>query len=149
MPSRNIAVDESTVPFKGKAVIKMYNSQKPNKWGFKICVLPDRKTQPYYVKETTDQLAWQDLPFTARIVLHLVNKVIFSANTTGCHAYTDRFYISVQLAQELQKLKVHITGSHAKPVKHARTTKKEKCQNQYAAVTYKRNDITYSAGLER
>jgi len=32
-PGRNVAVDESTVGYKGRIIFKTYNPQKPTKWG--------------------------------------------------------------------------------------------------------------------
>lgn len=34
-----LCVDEQTVPFKGKSVLKQYLPKKPKKWGYKILVL--------------------------------------------------------------------------------------------------------------
>ena len=40
LPRKNIAVDEGTVPFKGRIHFKCYNPNKPDKYGiktFKVC----------------------------------------------------------------------------------------------------------------
>jgi hypothetical protein len=60
VPSKNIAIDESTVVFKGKIIFKTYNPKKPTKWGIRIFVLADsdsgyvHSTIPYYGKLTGD-----------------------------------------------------------------------------------------------
>jgi hypothetical protein len=33
VPGRNVAIDESTVGFKGRIHFKCYNPKKPTKWG--------------------------------------------------------------------------------------------------------------------
>lgn len=116
-PSSNISVDESTVGFKGKIVFKCYNKLKPIKWGLRIYVLADSingyicALEPYFGSITTQNLIRPDQPFTVRIVLHLVNKLLDNSDPTGLHVFTDRFYTSYILAQELLKLNIHLTGT--------------------------------------
>ncbi|CAC5370491.1 unnamed protein product [Mytilus coruscus] len=40
-PHRNITVDETMIPFKGRVQFKQYMAQKPHKWGVKAWVLAD------------------------------------------------------------------------------------------------------------
>lgn len=117
VPGQQIAIDESTVGFKGRIVFKMYNPQKPTKWGLRVYVLADSTTGyvsvmvPYYGSCTTLQLVRPDLPFTARIVLDLCQTLLQSTNGTGFHLYTDRFYTGYELAIELLKLGIQTTGT--------------------------------------
>ena len=67
--------------------------------------------QPYYGKETTDVLIRPDLPFTSRIVLHLVEELLAKSTGTGYHLYTDRFYTGYYLATELHNKGLHLTGT--------------------------------------
>ena len=114
---RDIAIDETTVAFKGRAGFKMYNPQKPTKWGLRIYTLGDSATgyivtfEPYYGQKTTESLTRPDLPFTSRIVIHLVNQLLQETNATGYHLFTDRYYTSYVLAVELLKMNVHLTGT--------------------------------------
>jgi hypothetical protein len=117
-PGENLSVDESTIGYKGRIVFKCYNPQKPTKWGLRVFVLANSKTgyifafEPYFGAPTTDSLDRPELPFTARIVLHLCSKILPSTdNTTGYHIFTDRFYTGVELAMELLKIGYHITGT--------------------------------------
>lgn len=54
-PTKYLSADESTVSFKGRVVFKMYNPQKPTKWGLRLYVLADSTNGyvsviiPYYV----------------------------------------------------------------------------------------------------
>ena len=44
IPSQNIALDESTIAFKGRVAFKMYNPAKPTKWGLRVYVIADCDT---------------------------------------------------------------------------------------------------------
>ena len=66
---------------------------------------------PYYGKFTTDRLVRPDLPFTSRIVLQLCNMLLSSVNESGYHIFTDRFYTSPILCEELRKMNFHLTGT--------------------------------------
>ena len=86
-PQQKIAVDESTVEYKGRLIFKTYNLQKPTKWGLRGYFLAECKSgyicsfEPYFGKQTTESLPWPDQPFTSRIVLHFVDQVSLSFNT--------------------------------------------------------------------
>jgi hypothetical protein len=70
VPGRNVAIDESTVGFKGRIQFKCYNLKKPTKWGLQIFCLWDSENGyvffriPYYGKPTTESFICPDLPFT-------------------------------------------------------------------------------------
>ncbi|KAK8759488.1 hypothetical protein V5799_018670 [Amblyomma americanum] len=112
-----ICIDESTVGFKGRVSFKCYNPQKPTKWGMRVYALADCQTgyisaiEPYYGSTTTDSLGRPELPFTCRIVLHLLQKVQQATPGSGYHLYTDRFYTSPMLAEELLLQRVQLTGT--------------------------------------
>jgi len=61
-PGQDIAIDESTISFKGRIVFKMYNPQKPTKWGLRVYTIADSTTGyiagfvPYFGKPTTESL---------------------------------------------------------------------------------------------
>ena len=90
-PHQKIAVDESTVGYNGRIFFKTYNPQKPTKWGLRVFVLAECKTgyicsfQPYFGKQTIENLFWLDQPFTSRIVLYLIDQVNAYAPCTGYH----------------------------------------------------------------
>lgn len=117
IPPQKISIDESTVGFKGRVKWKFYNPNKPTKWGLRIYCLCSKSGYvscfiPYYGKETTDSLMRPELPFTCRIVLELIAILLEKCNNgSGFHLYTDRFYTSPKLAEELRKIKIHLTGT--------------------------------------
>ncbi|MGH0118120.1 UNVERIFIED_CONTAM: hypothetical protein FKN15_044422 [Acipenser sinensis] len=117
IPGRDICIDESTVGFKGRIIFKCYNPQKPTKWGMRVFVLADCETGyvsaivPYFGSPTTDSLLRPDMPFSSRIVLHLCETLLQTTNGHGFHLFTDRFYTGYDLAMELLKIKIHLTGT--------------------------------------
>ncbi|XP_026475392.1 piggyBac transposable element-derived protein 4-like [Ctenocephalides felis] len=118
VPSREISVDKSVVGFKGKISFITYNPNKPTKWGIRIYVMADANTGyvytilPYYGSLTSHQLVRPDLPVTTRIVLNLCQKLLdYNPGCQGHHFYTDRYYTSIPLAEELLKLNVYLTGT--------------------------------------
>ena len=54
------------------------------------------------------------MPFTTRIVLLLVGKLLAKAGGSGYHVYTDRFYTSFTLVRQLLQNGVHLTGTAQK-----------------------------------
>jgi hypothetical protein len=115
-PTQYLSAGESTVNFKGCVVFKMYNPQKPTKWGLCIYVIADSTNGyvcgliPYYGSITTKSLMHPEL-FTSRIVVELISKVQNVTHEKGYHLYTDKFYTNLDLARELLKRKVHLTGT--------------------------------------
>ncbi|KAM7315674.1 piggyBac transposable element-derived protein 4-like [Ixodes scapularis] len=144
-PGPKICVDESTVGFKGRVSFKCYNPQKPTKWGLRVYVLADCRTgyvsafEPYYGSTTTESLCRPDLPFTCRIVLHLLDKVQCASLKSGYHLYTDRFYTSPQLAEELLSQDVLLTGTVMTNRKHMPQQLKKKMKKGDVAA-YRKGD---------
>ncbi|XP_017763339.1 PREDICTED: uncharacterized protein LOC108553081 [Eufriesea mexicana] len=117
-PGNEICVDESIVKFKGRVSFITYNRKKPTIWGIEIYTLADSGTGyicgilPYYGSLTTQILIRPDLPVTARIPLHLYTMLLNRGpGAQGHHMFTDRYYTSYVLANELHKLKCHLTGT--------------------------------------
>ena len=118
IPGRNICIDESTIGFKGRAIIKCFNPKKPTKWGLRVYVLTDSVTfyitciEPSYGSKITQALPRPQTPFTTRIVLHLCDKLVnATANATGYHLYIDRFYTGCDLTAELLNIGYYVTGT--------------------------------------
>lgn len=117
-PNKHVSIDESTIGFKGRVSFRVYNKDKPTKWGIKVYVLADSLNgyvfalEPYFGSQTTAALIRPDLPVTVRLVVHLTQKLLDSGNGTGgYHVFTDRYYTSPQLAKELLDMGVNLTGT--------------------------------------
>lgn len=117
-PGEQICVDESTIKFKGRVSFITYNPKKPTKWGIRVYTMADSNTGyvcgilPYYGALTTEKLIRPDLPVSTRIPLHLYKMMLDKIpGAQGHHMFTDRYYTSYILAQELRELKCHLTGT--------------------------------------
>jgi hypothetical protein len=112
-PTQYLSADESTVNFKGRVVFKNVQST----WGLRIYAIADSTNGyvcgliPYYGSITTKSLMHLELIFTSRIVLELASKAQNTTPDKGYHLYSDRFYTNLDLALELLKRKVHLTGT--------------------------------------
>jgi hypothetical protein len=100
VPGRNVAIDRSTVGFKGRIQFKCYNLKKPTKWGLWIFCLCDSENGCVF----SHSLLWQD---NNRTSCSSWLAIYVSNSGSGYHIYTDGFYTSPQLAWELHEMKIH------------------------------------------
>ena len=109
---RQIAVDESVITFKGRVSFRQYLKGKPNPWGIKAFVLADSNTGYmhnmliYYGRDTA-LVDRPELSHTVKVVITLVEYL----KNQGHDLYTDRFYTSPVLADNLDPLGITITGT--------------------------------------
>jgi hypothetical protein len=110
----SIATEESTVGFKHKIIFKIYNPKEPKKWGIRLFVLAESDTGyvhsiiPNYGKLMGNErnLPYSEKLFISRIVLSLMDRLCLSVSgTNDYHLFTDRYYSSFELAQELDNRK--------------------------------------------
>ena len=95
------------------------NAVTPTKWGLRVYTTGMCESVSAYVVEfvlhygkfTTDRLVRPDLPFTSRIVLQLCNMLLSKVDESGYHIFTDRFYTSPRLCEDLRKMGFHLTGT--------------------------------------
>lgn len=106
-PGDRVAVDESLIAFKGKVSFRVYNKNKPTKFGIKVFVLS--ACENGYIFDFIPYLGKQELiPKSSllkitQIVKSLVESVVYkdpSNPTRGLNVYTDRYYTSPELATE-------------------------------------------------
>ena len=75
--------------------------------GYICAILPSS-----YGSLTTEKLIRPDLPVSTRIPLHLYAMLLEKIpGAQGHHMFIDRYYTSFILAEELLKLKCHLTGT--------------------------------------
>ncbi|CAK9810844.1 PiggyBac transposable element-derived protein 4 [Anthophora plagiata] len=156
IPYEAVAVDESVVKFKGKIAFITYNPNKPTKWGIRIYALADSKTGylftilPYYGSITSDNISRPDLPVTTRIPLHLYQKLLDRIpNAKGYHMYTDRYYTSIPLAEELLKMNCHLTGTIKVNRKGVPKEMKKPKFSTRKTVTYRKSRTTLLAWKDK
>ncbi|XP_014610408.1 PREDICTED: uncharacterized protein LOC106790182 [Polistes canadensis] len=103
VPGQNICVDESVVKFKGKISFITHNPNKPTKWGIRIYVLADSETGYVYI------VFFHTMENHSASLPTIIRDQVPTAK--GYHMHTDRYYTSIPLAQELRKMKCHLTGT--------------------------------------
>ena len=105
-PGKEIAVDESMIPYKGRTSLMQYMPAKPTKWGLKAWGLADSKTgymynwQLYLGKETVQR----HLPVAHTVVKDLCTPLF----DKGHVVYMDNFFSSPALFADLA---THQTGA--------------------------------------
>ncbi|XP_047361946.1 piggyBac transposable element-derived protein 4-like [Vespa velutina] len=156
IPYKAVVVDESIVKCKGRIAFITYNPNKPTKWGIRIYALTDSKTGylftilPYYGSITSDNISRSDLPVTTRIPLHLYNKLLNRIpDAKGYHMYTDRYYTSILLAEELLKMNCHLTGTIQVNRKGVPTQIKKPKFSRKTTVAYRKNSTTLLAWKDK
>ncbi len=110
-PAREIAIDESMISFRCRVSFRQYLKGKPNPWGTKAFVLSDGsgylyRAVVYYGRETL-LIDRPDLGHTPKLVLTLAEPLTHK----GYDLYTDRYYTSPILADELEKVGITLTGT--------------------------------------
>ena len=98
-PSKNLAIDETMVGFRGRFGSLQYMPQKPTKWGIKAFTLADAangyllNSIVYTGAQTLEDCdpAYNTLPQPARIVMHLMKTSQYLHK--GYHLFTDRYNI--------------------------------------------------------
>ena len=102
-PFENICIDEGMLQWRGRLSFRVYNPQKPTKYGIKSYILCDSKTgycfnmRPYVGVSST-------LPDT---VFSILDRLVGHGYTL----YMDNFYNSVALCEQLLKSKTNVCGT--------------------------------------
>lgn len=109
-PSRELTVDESMVPFRGRLGMKQYMKDKPTKWGIKQWMVAESETGyvlravPYTGKEADGACG---TGLATRVVMSLMEEYLGK----GHHLYCDNFYTSLPLATALFEQHTYLCGT--------------------------------------
>ena len=104
MPSKELSLDEMTVAFKGRSTLKLYNKNKPDKYGYKDYVPSDAGTG-YVLKWNMHVGAQEDPDNPGRTHVN-VSLLLRPENVGKGHTYKvymDSYYTSSMLAQEFSE----------------------------------------------
>jgi hypothetical protein len=115
-PGRNVCIDETMVPFRGRLKFKQYIKNKRHKFGIKLYKLCLESGYTYDVKIYCGKDTQQGGNASSNVVMSLMSSLL----DTGRTLYTDNFYTSVTLAHELKKRKTHLVST-------VRTNRKMNC----------------------
>ena len=107
----HVSIDEQTIPFKGRSLLKRYNKDKPKKWGYKVNVLCADDGRVLSFKIDTGKvervLDNSDLGTTGNIVLWFMDRLA----DQGHKLYIDNWYNSADLAVHLKRLGTGLIGT--------------------------------------
>ncbi|CAH1384290.1 unnamed protein product [Tenebrio molitor] len=115
-PGRNVCIDETMVPFRGRLKFKQYIKNKRHKFGIKLYKLCLESGYTYDGKMYCVKDTQHGGNASSNVVMSLMSSLL----DTGRTLYTDNFYTSVTLAHELIKRKTHLVGT-------VRTNRKMNC----------------------
>ena len=113
VPGRQLSLDETLVRTFGRVKFKVRIISKSARYGIKIYVLTDSETAFvlkvifYTGKFTYNESLNQQDKKTVQVVKNLVRHLEGTHRTV----YIDRFYTSIELLKELQKMDLYVTGT--------------------------------------
>ena len=118
-PGKELSLDESTCPFKGRVHFKCYNPKKPNRFHIKLFMVSELSTGyicgfEVYTGDASGQSQGvvqevQDASKTSCTVLGLLDSV--QLLDMGHHVYFDNYYNRPDLIDLLYKRKTHACGT--------------------------------------
>ena len=118
-PGKELSLDESMCPFKGRVHFKCYNPKKPNRFHIKLFMVSELSTGyicgfEVYTGEASGQSQSnvqevQDASKTSCTVLGLLDSV--QLLDMGHHVHFDNYYNSPDLIELLYKRKTHAFGT--------------------------------------
>ena len=117
-PGKEISLDEMTVAFKGRNIMKQYNKSKLDKWGYKAFALSDSSTG-YVLKwypnlgknrNSNGEMSVNDDVYI-RYSYQVVKQLMSEYTNVGHCLYIDSYYTSVPLAKELNALRTGVCGT--------------------------------------
>lgn len=112
--TRDLSIDESIVPFKGRSSLKVYIPKKPHKWGYKFYVLADKYGLVYDFfigcgkMEPVAREGVPDLGASANVVLYLSQIIPEDQNF---RLYFDNYFTSVPLQTHLASKNIWCCGT--------------------------------------
>lgn len=102
-PGRQIALDEAMCAFRGRVHFRVYNSNKPDKWGIKLYQASDSKTGYTMMFEIYCGIGGT----TNSTVMRVMDRFLDNGHTL----YMDRYYNSITLTEELLSRNTQVVGT--------------------------------------
>lgn len=107
-PNKEVCIDETLVPFRGRLSFKQYIKNKRHKFGIKLYKLCTENGYTFNLKVYCGKDVTElGVPASSSVVMTLMRNVLDS----GRILYTDNFYTSVYLAHQLQNRSTHLVGT--------------------------------------
>uniref|UniRef100_A0A8C9YGA1 PiggyBac transposable element-derived protein domain-containing protein n=1 Tax=Sander lucioperca TaxID=283035 RepID=A0A8C9YGA1_SANLU len=109
-PRKQLSLDEMTIAFKGKSTLKMYNPNKPDKYGYTAFVLSEAKSG--YVLQWSLYTGQHGDEVTDLGATHvLVRQLMAQHKGKGHELYMDSYYTSPAVANELANEETGLCGT--------------------------------------
>ena len=100
-PDKDLCIDEGVLAFKGRLNFKVYNKDKPDKYGIKLYILAESLSG--YVSNFDVYCG------KGKTTKEIVNNLMTEFCNHGYRLYMHNFYNSVQLSQDLlKKISIHV-----------------------------------------
>ena len=106
---KEITIDETMVPHKGRLSYKQYIKNKPIRWGIKPWVLCEAK--PGYVYNFDVYLGEEGGNVEPNLARRVVEKLVVSVENKHHHLYTDNFSCDPHLFLELERKGILACGT--------------------------------------
>eukprot|EP01006_Ploeotia_vitrea_P057568 TRINITY_DN68190_c3_g3_i2.p1 TRINITY_DN68190_c3_g3~~TRINITY_DN68190_c3_g3_i2.p1 ORF type:complete len:622 (-),score=233.75 TRINITY_DN68190_c3_g3_i2:462-2219(-) len=146
-PGRHLSLDESLVRAFGRISFKVRVVTKSARYGIKLYVLTDAETsyvadvQMYAGKHHSHANGLESFGKTAQVVLSMVDRYRDTHRTV----YTDRYYTSQDLAQEMLRRGLYMTGTiDSRRIKCAAARLTKKVGKQRGRGFIQRSTLTYT-----
>jgi hypothetical protein len=108
VPNKNVCIDETMIPFRGRLSFRQYIPGKRHKYGVKLFKLCGEKGYTHNLKiYSGKEQTPTEKPVATKVVLELMQPLLDS----GRVLCTDNFYTSVSLAHELLARNTHLIGT--------------------------------------
>ncbi|CAH1996558.1 unnamed protein product [Acanthoscelides obtectus] len=108
IPKKDVCIDETMIPFRGRLSFRQYIPGKRHKYGVKIFKLCAEKGYTYNLKVYSGK---EDNPTSQSVASRVVLELMEPLLDCGRLLCTDNFYTSVSLAHELLDRKTHLIGT--------------------------------------
>ncbi|XP_069159468.1 piggyBac transposable element-derived protein 4-like [Procambarus clarkii] len=103
IPKKELSLDEGTMAWRGRLSFKVYNPNKPDKYGVKFYMLAEGKSGYIYKFDVYCGIGKTTVETVMGLMAPLVNK--------GYHLYMDNYYNSVSLTEQLREVGVYTCGT--------------------------------------
>ncbi|XP_069168757.1 piggyBac transposable element-derived protein 4-like [Procambarus clarkii] len=103
IPKKELCLDEGTMAWRGRLSFKVYNPNKPDKYGVKLYMLAESVSGYIYDFDVYSGIGKTIVDTVTGLMQPLVNQ--------GYHLYMDNYYNSVTLTETLRELGVYTCGT--------------------------------------
>lgn len=107
VPESDVCIDETIVPFRGRLKFRQYIKNKRHKFGIKLYKLCTNGGYTYNLRVYCGKDSEGEGNATSNVVMSLMSGLLDNERTL----YTDNYYTSVSLANQLLQRKTHLVGT--------------------------------------